>query len=113
MSYEFRGFTIPHYMEEPLRQYIIKGTPVGHFLSAVIDNDLFEAVGHADEENAANLPAFVGYLYNEAPSTCYGSKEKRLAWIEAHKNGTARVRLARPTSDGLPREDEMTFGGAR
>lgn len=113
MPYTFRGFTIPEHMEEPLREYILKGTPVGHFLSAVLDNNLVGAVSHADGNNLANLPAYLGYLLNEAPSGCFGSREKRLAWIESHKQGTARVRSTRPTSDGLPREDELTFGGAR
>jgi hypothetical protein len=113
MSYEFRGFRIPARMEEPLRLYILEGIPVGQFLTAVLCNNLREAIGHGDDENVANLPAFIGYLYNEAPATCWGSPEKHSAWIESHKNRTARVRLARPTSDGLPREDELTFGGAR
>jgi len=55
--------------------------PVGDFLTAVLHNNLTEAVARADDENIKNLPAFVGYLYNEAPSLCWGSKERVAEWL--------------------------------
>lgn len=110
--YTFGQYHVPEHLEAGLRCYILEGCPVGDFLSAVIDNDLQEAIGRADEESAANLKAIVGYLYNEALGKCWGSREKRLAWIESFKQKQNRVRLTRPTSDGLPREDELTFGRA-
>ena len=76
MSYTFRGFTIPAYMLAKLKAYIEHGEAVGHFLTAVLENNLKEAVGRADSENLVVLPAYVGYLYNEAPMTCWGSPEK-------------------------------------
>lgn len=82
MPYKFNQFQISDRMLSHVRAYCEEGRPVGHFLSAVIDNDLFEAVARADEENLANLRAFTGYFYNEANPACYGSREKRLAWIE-------------------------------
>lgn len=81
MPYQFRGFCVPDHMLNRMIAYAERGEPVGHFLSAVIDNDLMEACGRADHENAANLPAFVGWFYNECPSSAYGSREKRIAWI--------------------------------
>jgi hypothetical protein len=81
MSYSFRGFTIPEHMMRSLRRYIQQGAPVGDFLTAVLENDLGKACGHADSENLQNLPAFVAYLYNEAPSGCHGSPEKVRAWL--------------------------------
>ncbi len=82
MSYQFRGFYVPDRMLSHMLAYAERGEPVGNFLSAIIDNDLLEAVGRADDENIANLPAFVGWFYNECPSDAFGSREKRLAWIE-------------------------------
>ena len=32
----------------------------------------------------ANIPAYVGYFYNEAPSNCWGSSELMGAWMN-HK----------------------------
>lgn len=82
MTYTFRGFEIRPIMMYSLRRYIEDHAPVGYFLTRVLENNLSEAVGAADEENLKNLPAFVGYLYNEAPSQCWGSPEKVKAWLE-------------------------------
>jgi hypothetical protein len=67
-------------MMPAIRAYVEDHRVPGHFLQAVICNDLRGAIDRADEENLANLPAFVGYFYNEAPSGCWGSKEKMKAW---------------------------------
>lgn len=79
MSYEFRQFHIPDRMMDG-RIYIENGIEPGGFLTAIICNDLSGAVGQADEENLANLPAFVSYFYNEAPSPCWAA-EKMEAWM--------------------------------
>jgi hypothetical protein len=69
-------------MMEGLRAYIDEGRAPGQFLTAIICNDLRGAVDRADNENLANIAAFVGYLYNEAPSACWGSVEKMDAWLD-------------------------------
>lgn len=61
----------------------------GEFLQAVLCNDFSRAALLADAENGANLPAFAGYLYNEAPPGCYGSRECVAAWFEFRKAGAA------------------------
>ena len=83
IDYEFRGFRIPDYMCDGLLNYVERGIPPGDFLTAVICNDLFEAIGRADETNTNNLPAYIGWFYNEAPSRCWGSKKLFEEWIEA------------------------------
>ncbi len=88
MSYTFRDtfrdFTIPDHMLEGIERYIDHGIPPGHFLTAIITNNLREAVGRADDDNVQIIPAYVGYFYNEAPSACWGSIEKMNAWINKH-----------------------------
>ena len=79
--YRFRHYSIRPDMMRSIRRYIDHGIPSGSFLTAVIENNLSEAVSCADDENCANLPAFVAYFYNEAPSLCWGSADKRQAWI--------------------------------
>ena len=74
--YEFQQFYIPKRMMGGIKRYIENHIEPGDFLMAVLTNDLTGAVGRADNENMANLPAYVSYLYNEAPSACWGSKEK-------------------------------------
>jgi hypothetical protein len=83
MNYRYREFTIPAHMLTPLLSYIERGAPVGHFLTAVLENDLQEACARGDSENLRNLPAYAAYLYNEAPSQCHGSREHVRAW-KAH-----------------------------
>ena len=75
-------YQIPETMMGGIRRYIDFGIAPGGFLYAVICNDLKEAVGCADSENLANLPAFVFYFYNDAPSKCWGSPEKAKVWMD-------------------------------
>jgi hypothetical protein len=82
-GYQFRGFTIEQHMLDRLNAYIDHGEAVGHFLTAVLENNLKEAVGRADDENMRNLPAYVGYLYNVADSRCHGSPAKVREWYMA------------------------------
>lgn len=81
MAYRFHQFVISDGMLAAIRRYVEQGIAPGHFLTAVIDNDLKEAVSRADDDNMANLPAFVGYFYNEAPGGCWGSPDSRRAWL--------------------------------
>ena len=83
--YTFRGWHISDRMMPGLKRWIEHGTLPGDFLQAVLRNDFREVCAKADEENLQNLPAYAAYLYNEAPSDCWGSREKMIAWIEAKK----------------------------
>ena len=84
-EYRFRGFHVNAFLVSRIQAYVETGCPLGHFLTAIICNDLQEAVERADDENIHNLPAFVGYFYNETPGACWGSKEKMKAWIKAKR----------------------------
>jgi hypothetical protein len=80
------GTVVPEHMREKLTSYIDDGVPVGHFLTAVLENDLLEAVGRADSGNMLNLPAYVSFLYNHAPSGCWGSKERVQDWLRRKRD---------------------------
>lgn len=73
---------IPSYTMESLKKYIERGTPTGHFLLGVLTNDLSMAVSNADEINRHAIVQIVCWLHNEAPGSCYGSKEKVQAWVK-------------------------------
>ena len=64
-----------------LKRYVEHRIPTGGFLRAVLENDLKEAVARADDENQHVIPIYVCWLYNEAPSTCWGSPEAVKAWL--------------------------------
>lgn len=80
--YKFREFCIPERMMGGMKRYVNDKVKPGNFLTAVIQNDLCGALGQADDENMRNLPAFVGWLYNEAPMACWGSKERMHNWLK-------------------------------
>lgn len=65
-----------------LRRYIDQKIPPGGFLLSVLCNDLKDAAGRADMYNRRKLFEYVEYLYNHAPSICWGSKENVNAWLE-------------------------------
>ena len=81
--YRFRNFYIPARMMGGIERYINKGIMPGDFLSSVIENNLSNAVDHADGENLANLPAYIGYFYNNAPADCWGSVKRVKEWSAA------------------------------
>lgn len=87
MNYEFESkkmgeLGIPEYMHDGIVRYIKDRIKPGHFLTAVICNDLFDAVARADDQNVQALSGYVKFFYNYAPSGCWGSKEKMEAWLE-------------------------------
>lgn len=72
---------LPEHMQPGARGYIEKGLPPGGFLRAVLENDLVGAFAKADEVNTREMYWWAEWLYNEAPSACWGSPEKVTAWI--------------------------------
>lgn len=73
---------IPAHTKAALDRYVNDRILPGGFLTAVLSNDLFGAVGYADSQNLAALSDIVRYVYNELPSGCWGSKEAIWKWIE-------------------------------
>jgi hypothetical protein len=72
-------------MVEALQDYATMGTPVGDFLRAVLENDLMAAIGRADDNNFANLPAVAGFVFNELPRACWGSRDVVAEWFERRR----------------------------
>jgi hypothetical protein len=70
-------------MIEALKRYIDHGIPPGHFLSAVICNDLKEACARADSDNQKALFEITAWLYNYAPANCWGSEARMRIWINS------------------------------
>lgn len=73
---------VPEHCRQGLIDYLRYGLPPGHFLQAVLSNDLREACGRADERNQRALYDYVYVLYNYAPSEAWGSPERVSAWIQ-------------------------------
>lgn len=72
--------TVPEHLQHGIRDWVDEHIQPGHFLTAVIDNNLSEAVGRADAKSLAALGDIVRWFYNHAPSASWGSVERRKAW---------------------------------
>jgi hypothetical protein len=75
--------TLPAHMRDGAQLYVEHGKLSGGFLTAVLENDLVAAVSNADHVNLMFLHSWASWLYNEAPVSCWGSKEKVKVWCEA------------------------------
>jgi len=61
-------------------EHVLFGTPMGHFLTYLFENDLVRAYGQADDSNTKHMREWAAWLFNSAPSDCWGSEEKVLDW---------------------------------
>ena len=77
---------LPEHMQDGAREYVERGLEPGGFMLAVLCNDLTLAFGRADTINAAAMAEWARWLWNEAPSQCWGSRTKVEAWIDAREN---------------------------
>ena len=82
--YKFRGMYLTKRLHNAIARWVVDGDRPGGFLWAVLENNLKEAVGRADDEHMESLPAIVAYIYNHTPSACWGSPEEVKAWAELH-----------------------------
>lgn len=71
---------LPKHMVMAIELYVEKGHGLGHFLHALFANDLFEAVGRADEDTLRLLSTYCSYVWNKCPSGCHGSYEIVKEW---------------------------------
>lgn len=71
---------IPDYMWDGIADYILRGTPPGSFLRAVITNNLKEAAFQADDTNRNLLYNYATLFYWHAPSNCWGTTENYNEW---------------------------------
>lgn len=65
------------------RNYIEGHIPTGDCYKAILANNLRDAVARADEQTRSDLRRILIFLENEAPSTCWGTREKVDAWLKA------------------------------
>lgn len=82
MSVNYNG--LPEHIQGSMQRYIENRISPGSFCTAVLCNDMTGAFARADHINRYKLFEIVSWLYNEAPSPCWGSPEKVNAWL---KNG--------------------------
>ncbi len=72
---------IPEYMHGGLVRYYENGIEPGSFLTAVLNNDLKEAFGRADDTNQHCMRSYVMWLYNHAPGGSWGFSGATDKWL--------------------------------
>jgi hypothetical protein len=75
-TFRFHGDGVPYYMHSHIVNYVLEGESPGHFLTAVLENDLIKAVSYADDTNISLLHVYACFFYNHIPSHTWGSPEK-------------------------------------
>lgn len=85
-SYNYSS--LPEGLQGGMKRYIEDGIRAGGFLMACLENDLAGAVGKADSNNSTHIQEIVRWIYNEAPSGCWGSVGKVHAWMDSQYMAT-------------------------
>lgn len=68
-------------MVAELAAYLEEHRPVGVFLRNLISNDLSGTFTYADDADLPRIHSYFLYLYNEAPSNCWGSPDAYRNWL--------------------------------
>ena len=82
---------VPEHTRNSLRMYVEEGYDPGGFVTAVLCNNLIDAVSRADSVNINHLRDITMFVYNRMPGGSWGSKEKMAAWVKQvweSKDGT-------------------------
>lgn len=74
---------VPEHLREGLTEYLVEGRPMGRFLTAVVENDLYEAYRRGDPASLEGLPRIMSFLIWHAPSSAWGSPAKVEAWLDS------------------------------
>lgn len=76
---------VPSHLREGLQRYVEQGIPTGSGLRRVLENaPVLDVIAGLDRESCAGLRGLVRFLYNDAPSACWGSREAVETWLSHH-----------------------------
>ena len=70
-SLEHHG--VPKHLRQGLIDYVIHGQRPGGFLLACLENNFVDAVCRAIDLHVYEIVAVAKWIFNEAPSRCWGS----------------------------------------
>ncbi len=72
---------LPERFRGGIERWIEGGIKPGHYLTAVLKNDLLGALCLADDDQTRNdIRALCQFLYNHAPPACFGSGRAVDSW---------------------------------
>lgn len=76
-------YLVPPHLWQGITNHIIYGGDTGNFLTAMFRNDFLNAATGADEVTSARFYDLALFLFNYAPSPCFGSHEAVGRWRAA------------------------------
>ncbi len=59
-----------------LTRYLFDQIPPGHFMTAVLSNDLKETFGRGDAGSIANLRSILTFLHSHFPANVWGTEDR-------------------------------------
>lgn len=86
---------LPEETFEALRNYVVNHRAPGGFLTAVLSNDLMEAVLRSNPDSRFAIPKLCEYIYDHCPGDCWGSAEAVEKWISVPNTNHQRLRIVR------------------
>lgn len=93
---------IPETTRQSLIDYVLHRAPGGSFMGAVMENNLTEALGQADDLNVKAIHPIVAWAYNFVPALARGSEEKVKAWL-ANEDGMLGKLTTADIQEGISR----------
>ena len=80
---------VPPHIQCGIDRYVMMRAQPGSFLSAVMENNLKDAVLNADDSALTNLHAVVIFVVNVLPAGIQGSPDKVNAWLAGGNDATS------------------------
>lgn len=74
-------YLIPLRVAQQLADFAVDGVAPGHFVRAVLENNLYSAFAHADRTSKAALPDILAFVLNRMPAVCHSTEQAVEAWI--------------------------------
>src|SRR5271168_3419638 len=71
---------IPDHMVDSVKNWVEYGWLPGEFLQSILENDIYEAVWHADNMNEGKISNWVKFVTWYLPSACHGNAERVRDW---------------------------------
>lgn len=73
-------------LDETIYNYLVHGIPPGSFTTAVLENNLYEAICRADHVNKENIVEIVKEIGMHMPLLAWGSPDKVKLWLKDEDN---------------------------
>jgi hypothetical protein len=98
---------------EGINRHVLYHQRVGHFLTAVLTNNLREAFARADEGNQKTMFQIVSYCHNQIPGCCWGTPEKVKAWTEMDPKDFPPVEAPTESRERERQDREIIWGSTK